>query len=119
MTPTTNSSNSLSPPRERPYHHSSREPSDRTENAHHEPDAKTRGIIWGVLSSIFTVALVFLLFFQHLLGESFYPWLGLLPGNATLAALAILDNAPIIVRLVAPHTYDRDNISPDIGWPYR
>jgi membrane dipeptidase len=101
MTPTTNLNNSNS----RPSPNDRTNPrSDRTEDVQYEPDAKTRGIIWGVLSFIFIAALVFLLFFQHLLGESFYPWLGLLPGNATLAALAILDNAPVIVRLVVPHT---------------
>lgn len=80
------------------------EGSFHTGHAHrYEPDFKTRGIVWGVLSFVFVAALVVLLFFQHLLRDSFYPWLGLLPGNTTLAALAILNNAPIIVRFVLPH----------------
>lgn len=67
-----------------------------------KPDVKTRGVVWGTLSFIFIAALVILLFFQDLLRDSFYPWIGLLPGDETLAALAILDNAPVIVRLAVP-----------------
>jgi membrane dipeptidase len=87
-------------------HHYPHEASEGTSYAGHtfphEPDVKTRGIVWGLLSIIFIAALVVLLCFQNLLQDSLYPWFGLLPGNATLAALAILDNAPVIVRV--PHT---------------
>ncbi|KAF9467327.1 membrane dipeptidase-domain-containing protein [Collybia nuda] len=57
---------------------------------------KLRGIIWGVLTFLFVIALVAVLLFQRLLLNSFYPWLGLLPKDPTLAALAILNQAPVI-----------------------
>jgi membrane dipeptidase len=108
MTSTTNSSDSDSSPLiQGSNHRSLHEDSEGTFHTghpyRHEPDAKTRGIVWGSLSFIFVAALVVLLFFQDLLRDSFYPWLGLLPGNTTLAALAILDNAPVIVRLAVHH----------------
>lgn len=58
---------------------------------------RTRGVVWGVLTLLFVGCLVPLLLFQNLLLDSFYPWLGLLPRDPMLAALAILDRAPIIV----------------------
>ncbi|RDB24780.1 hypothetical protein Hypma_007998 [Hypsizygus marmoreus] len=61
-----------------------------------EANSKTRGIIWGALTLIFIVGLVLLLFFQHLLVDSFYSWLGVLPRDPVLAALVILDKAPVI-----------------------
>jgi hypothetical protein len=61
---------------------------------------KTRGVIWGTLTAVFLAGLVVVMLFQHLLVDSFYPWLGLLPRDPMLAALAILDNAPVIVRLL-------------------
>jgi len=64
-----------------------------------EAHLKTRGAVWGGLTFVFVAALVLVLFFQHLLPGAFYPWLGLLPKDPSLAALRILDNAPIIVRL--------------------
>lgn len=52
-----------------------------------------------MLTVLFVAALVVVMLFQHLLLNSFYPWLGLLPNDPMLAALAILDKAPVIVRL--------------------
>ncbi|KAF8230218.1 hypothetical protein L208DRAFT_1283261 [Tricholoma matsutake] len=96
MTSTTSSGGS-SPLVQESNHHS---PHDHSEDIfhipHHEPDVKTRRIVWGLLSLVFLAALVVLLCFQHLLWDSFYPWLGLLPRNTTLATLAILENAPVI-----------------------
>lgn len=58
-----------------------------------------------MLTVLFVAALVVVMLFQHLLLNSFYPWLGLLPNDPMLAALAILDKAPVIVRLyfTSPH----------------
>lgn len=105
MTSTTSSGGS-SPLVQESNHHS---PHDHSEDIfhipHHEPDVKTRRIVWGLLSLVFLAALVVLLCFQHLLWDSFYPWLGLLPRNTTLATLAILENAPVIVRTAVPRNY--------------
>lgn len=55
-----------------------------------------RGTTWGVLTLLFVSALVFLLFFQ----DSFRDWVwsDRMPKDPRLAALKILDEAPIIVR---------------------
>ncbi|TFK44479.1 membrane dipeptidase-domain-containing protein [Crucibulum laeve] len=60
---------------------------------------KTRAIVWGILTLLFALALVFFLAFSHLLGDSLAPWVGILPRDPMLAALTILDNAPVISRL--------------------
>lgn len=68
---------------------------------HHEPaNPKTRGIVWGLLTILFAATLVIILVFPQWLGQSFSPWMGLLPDDPALAALAILDRAPVLVSLV-------------------
>jgi len=57
---------------------------------------KVRGTIWGVLTLLFLVAVVLLVGFQGIFGDAFAEWLGVLPKDPTLAALAILDKAPVI-----------------------
>ena len=57
-----------------------------------------RKIVWGILTLVFVGTLPALLFFQDLLVDSFWPWLGLLPRDPALATLVILDRAPVIVR---------------------
>ena len=63
-----------------------------------ESNPKVRGIVWGALTSLLVVALVLLVGFQGIFGYSFAEWLGVLPKDPMLAALAILDKAPVIVR---------------------
>ena len=63
-----------------------------------ESNPKVRGIVWGALTSLLLVALVLLVGFQGIFGDSFAEWLGVLPKDPMLAALAILDKAPVIVR---------------------
>jgi len=54
-------------------------------------------VVWGVLTLCFVVALILLVGpFENLLGDSFKAWLGILPKNPALAALAIMDKAPVI-----------------------
>ena len=59
--------------------------------------SKARGVIWGVLTLLFLVATVLLVFFGKVFCDPFAPWLGTLPSDPNLAALAILDKAPVIV----------------------
>ncbi len=59
--------------------------------------SKARGVIWGALTLLFLVATVLLVFFGKVFGDPFAPWLGTLPSDPNLAALAILDKAPVIV----------------------
>lgn len=63
-----------------------------------ESNPKVRGVIWGALTLLFLVALVLLVGFQGIFGDPFAGWLDALPKDPTLAALAILDKAPVIVR---------------------
>jgi membrane dipeptidase len=63
-----------------------------------QSNPKVRGIVWGALTSLFLVAVVLLVGFQGIFGDSFAEWLGVLPKDPILAALAILDKAPVIVR---------------------
>lgn len=63
-----------------------------------ESNPKVRGVVWGSLTSLLLVALVLLVGFQGIFGDSFAEWLGVLPKDPVLAALAILDKAPVIVR---------------------
>lgn len=64
-----------------------------------DADVKTRGIVWGTLTLLFVAALVLVLGFPNVIAESpLHPWLGLLPKDPMLAAMAILDNSPVIVR---------------------
>lgn len=57
---------------------------------------KARAFVWGVLTLLFGTSLVFILFFERLLPDSVRPWLGLLPRDPMMAALAILKAAPVI-----------------------
>ncbi|KAF8070365.1 membrane dipeptidase-domain-containing protein [Lyophyllum atratum] len=76
-----------------------REENGQAQATHCEADPKTRGIVWGVLTMLFVAGLVLLVGFQPLLEDKFYPLFGLLPKDPMLAALAILDKAPVIVNL--------------------
>lgn len=66
---------------------------------HSKPDVKVRASVWGALTSVFIVGVVFVLWFPDLLSEAFSPILGTLPKDPMLAALSILDHAPVIVRV--------------------
>lgn len=65
--------------------------------SHKSANPKTRGIVWGFLTTIFVFTLVIILGFPRWLGQSFAIWVGLLPDDPTLAVLTILDRAPVIV----------------------
>jgi membrane dipeptidase len=58
---------------------------------------KVRATIWGLLTLLFVVALVLLVGFEKVFGDTLAPYLGTLPSDPYLAALAILDKAPVIV----------------------
>lgn len=60
-------------------------------------DPKVRAVVWGSLTVLFVVAIILLVGFEDLFGDAFAPWLGKLPKDPHLAALAILDKAPVIV----------------------
>ena len=63
-----------------------------------ESNPKVRNVVWGALTLIFVVALVLFVGFHGVFSNSFAEhWLDVLPKDPTLAALAILDNAPVIV----------------------
>lgn len=67
------------------------------EQQYHEEDATgVRATIWGVLTLLVVGALVFLLFFQDRVGD--WAWSDRLPKDPILAALKILETAPVIVR---------------------
>ncbi|SJK97781.1 uncharacterized protein ARMOST_01035 [Armillaria ostoyae] len=61
-----------------------------------EADPRTRGAVWSALTALMVAALVVLLFFQDSLPDGFAPWLGTLPKDPLLAALKILETAPVI-----------------------
>ena len=63
-----------------------------------EPNPKVRRIVRGALTLLFIAALVLLVGFQEIFGDPFAEWLGVLPKDPMLAALVILDRAPVIVR---------------------
>ncbi|KAJ8696688.1 hypothetical protein PTI98_006536 [Pleurotus ostreatus] len=65
-------------------------------NKETQPNSKTRAAVWGVLTLLFVIGLVPLLAFQDKLPEELFPWLGRLPSDPMLAALSILDKAPVI-----------------------
>lgn len=71
---------------------------DTDELAPCKSNPKVRGIVWGALTLLFLVVLVLLVGFQGIFGDPFAEWLGVLPKDPMLAALAILDKAPVIVR---------------------
>lgn len=58
--------------------------------------AKSRAVIWTTLVVIFLAALIFALGWPHLVALAF-PWIGILPNDPWIAALTILDKAPVIV----------------------
>ncbi|KAH8827962.1 membrane dipeptidase-domain-containing protein [Flagelloscypha sp. PMI_526] len=65
--------------------------------AYMSPDmSKTRAIIWSILTALFIAALVIALAYSNLIALAFYPWIGILPTDPMLAALAVLDKAPVI-----------------------
>ncbi|KAF8995477.1 membrane dipeptidase-domain-containing protein [Cyathus striatus] len=57
---------------------------------------KTRAIVWGALTLLFGAALVLFLAFGNSVSDSLAPWVGRLPQDPMLAALAILEKAPVI-----------------------
>jgi membrane dipeptidase len=61
---------------------------------------KVRAIIGGLLTLLFVVALVLLVGFEKVFGDTLGPYLGTLPSDPYLAALAILDKAPVIVGFI-------------------
>ena len=61
---------------------------------------KVRATIWGLLTLLFVAALVLLVKFEKVFGDALGPYLGTLPSDPYLAALAILDKAPVIVGFV-------------------
>lgn len=58
-------------------------------------------MVWGLLTLLFAAALILMLAFEDKVADTFGPWLGLLPRDPAAAALVILDNAPVIVRIYA------------------
>lgn len=73
-------------------------PTDRQDADEITPNPKVRGIVWGALTLLLLVALVLFVGFQEIFSDCFAGWLGVLPKDPMLAALAILDRAPVIVR---------------------
>jgi len=64
-----------------------------------EANPKVRSIVWGALTLLVLVALVFLVGFDEgIFGDAFAERLGGLPKDPMLAAFAILKKAPVIVR---------------------
>ncbi|KAJ2916290.1 hypothetical protein MD484_g4099, partial [Candolleomyces efflorescens] len=66
------------------------------QNSSCDADPKKRGVVWGLLTLLFAAALVLMLGFEDKVADTFGPWLGLLPRDPALAAIYILDNAPVI-----------------------
>jgi membrane dipeptidase len=64
------------------------------------PPGKMRAAVWAALTTLFTVALVVLLFFPQIVPDALAPVIGRLPKDPMRAALRILDNAPVIVSAV-------------------
>lgn len=86
------------------------------------PNVRTRGIVWGILTFIFLLGLVFVLFFSDRFADTLYPWVGQLPKDPQLAALRILDNAPVIVRKTLSLLTRIPHLTAEmccLGWPYR
>jgi membrane dipeptidase len=70
---------------------------DGSPNSARPSNLKVRATIWGLLTLLFVVALVLLVGFEKVFGDALAPYLGTLPSDPYLAALAILDKAPVIV----------------------
>lgn len=73
---------------------------EQQQNSSCDANPKKRGVVWGLLTLLFAAALILMLGFEDKVADTFGPWLGLLPHDPALAALYILDNAPIIVSFV-------------------
>jgi len=58
------------------------------------------------MTLLFVVALVLLVGFEKVFGDTLAPYLGTLPSDPYLAALAILDKAPVIVGSIPLLTSD-------------
>ncbi|KAF8160895.1 membrane dipeptidase-domain-containing protein [Crassisporium funariophilum] len=69
---------------------------DAEDQTPRESNPKVRGVVWGALTVVFVTAIVLLVGFQRIFGDAFAPWLGILPSDPMLAALVILDQAPVI-----------------------
>jgi len=90
------------------HHHSNAErtPLLSTGTAGHDGSPKTAGpsnpkvrsTIWGLMTLLFVIALVLFLKFEKVFGDTLRPYLGTLPSDPYLAALEILNKAPVIVR---------------------
>ncbi|KAG5646836.1 hypothetical protein DXG03_002213 [Asterophora parasitica] len=96
QTPTENSSLLPNPS----PHHDEESGHGQSKATQFESNPRTRGIIWGTLTVVFVAGLFLLLGFQHLLEDKLYPLFGGLPKDPLLAALAIMDKAPVIVGAV-------------------
>jgi len=57
---------------------------------------RTRAIVWGTLTALFVLGLVFVFHFQEQLAR--WSWSGNLPKNPDQAAAKILSISPVIVR---------------------
>ncbi|KAK7472978.1 hypothetical protein VKT23_001082 [Stygiomarasmius scandens] len=104
------------------HHHSSSSSSSSLKahtNAH--PNLRTRSVVWGILTIITVAALVVLLFFNDSLPDmvKLSPLIGGKPKDPTLAALGILDRAPVIdghidLPLVVRYAYANNVTSVDM-----
>ena len=70
---------------------------DRSPKTAGSSNPKVRATIWAPMTLLFVVALVLLVGFEKVFGDTLGPYLGTLPSDPYLAALAILDKAPVIV----------------------
>ena len=61
-----------------------------------------RAVVWAGLTVLCILGLVFMLFFVDRIGHPEWAsrWTGRLPKDPMLAALQVMDNSPVIVRLV-------------------
>lgn len=85
-------------PSSSPDEHYSGQGMNTNANANVDTDMRTRKIVWTALTFVFVTTLAILVFFQHVLPDACSRWLGVLPSDPDLAALAVLDIAPVIVR---------------------
>ncbi|KAF7298126.1 Dipeptidase [Mycena chlorophos] len=57
---------------------------------------RTRGIVWSVLTALFAVSVVILVWFPQVVPDALAPLVGRLPKDPLKAAVQILDRAPVI-----------------------
>ncbi|KAJ2931243.1 hypothetical protein H1R20_g5838, partial [Candolleomyces eurysporus] len=69
---------------------------EQQQNSTCDANPKKRGVVWGLLTLLFAAALILMLGFEDKVADTIGPWLGLLPHDPALAALIILDHAPVI-----------------------